>query len=78
MTTRITDPYHHPIPPIEVNLIDLRDTLFNITPLAEDRCIVNFRGRVITGQQVEPKAPLILECSLEYIVSLINELGDKK
>lgn len=73
----ITDPYHHPIPPIEVNLVDLRDTLFNITPLSEDRCIVNFRGRVTDQLQIEPKAPLILECSLEHIVSLINELGEK-
>ncbi len=69
----IENPYAHPIGKITVNLIDLRDNLFNIQELEANKCIVNFKGRHAEGL-VEPRAPLVLECPIKEIIDLINQL----
>lgn len=58
---------------IEVNIQEIKVSLWNIIELTEDKCLINFKGKtdLSTGQVIN-RAPLILECPLAHIMELIE------
>lgn len=60
---------------IEVDLKEVRSAMQNIISLTDNKCIINFRGRISerTGK-IEPRAPLVLDVPIQEVLDLMNKL----